>query len=261
MALVEIEQTDAVRTLRLNRPEKLNSITSPLATELLGLLAAAESDNAVRALVITGAGRGFCAGQDLAEVTTPDQSGQLPDFGEIVSRYNEVILKIQGMSKPVVAAVNGVAAGAGANIALAADFVIASERASFVQSFIQIGLVPDSGGTFFLPRFVGLAKAKELTMLGDKLSASEAQQLGLIYRAVPDAEFATEVSALAARLAALPTRSLALIKAALHRSMENSLEAQLEVEKELQIEAASTADYREGVDAFLAKRPALYRGR
>lgn len=261
MALVEKEQTEAVLTLRLNRPEKLNSITASLATLLRSELAAAEADPTVRALVITGSGRGFCAGQDLAEVTTRDEGGALPDFGEVVSRYNSIVMQLTGMEKPVIAAVNGVAAGAGANIALACDFVVAAESASFVQSFVQIGLIPDSGGTFTLPRLVGMAKAKELMMLGEKLSALEAQRIGLIYRAVADTELITTTNALAKKLAALPTRSLGLIKRALNRSTAQNLEAQLALELTLQLEAAATADYQEGVDAFLAKRPPHYTGR
>lgn len=261
MALVEKEQTEAVLTLRLNRPEKLNSITAPLATLLLAELDAAAADSAVRVVVITGNGRGFCAGQDLAEVTTRGDDGQLPDFGAVVDRYNSIVLKITGMAKPVVAAVNGVAAGAGANIALACDFVVALESAPFVQSFVQIGLIPDSGGTFTLPRIVGNAKAKELMMLGEKLSAMEAQRLGLIYRAVVEADFLPTVTTLANKLASLPTRSIGLIKQALNRSAASTLEAQLELERALQIEAAATADYHEGVEAFLTKRSPHYTGR
>lgn len=263
MALVETEQTDTVLTLRLNRPDKLNSITIPLATLLLQELTAAASNPAVRVVVITGNGRGFCAGQDLTEVTTPlpASDGQLPDLSEIVARYNSIVTMITGMGKPVVAAVNGVAAGAGANIALACDFVVAIESASFMQSFVQIGLIPDSGGTFFLPRLVGLAKAKELTMLGEKLSAREAQQLGLVYRAVAEAEYLPTLNALTKRLASLPTRSLGLIKQAFNRSAAATLEAQLESERVLQLEAAGTADYREGVEAFLTKRAPHYTGR
>ena len=261
MALVEIEQTDAVRTIRLNRPEKLNSITAPLASLLLAELSAADSDPSVRAVILTGNGRAFCAGQDLGEITTRDSDGALPDIGTIVTNYNAIVLAIQSLAKPVIAAVNGVAAGAGANIALVADFVVAAESAIFVQSFIQIGLIPDSGGTFFLPRLVGLAKAKELIMLGEKLSARDASALGLIYRAVPEPEFHATVSNLATRLAALPTKTIHMVKQAMNSSATSSLATQLETELRLQIEAAATADYREGVDAFLAKRPPNFRGR
>jgi 2-(1,2-epoxy-1,2-dihydrophenyl)acetyl-CoA isomerase len=207
--------------------------------------------------VVTGAGKAFCAGQDLKEVTAPDA----PDFYTVVEEtYNASIRRIRAMEKPVIAAVNGVAAGAGANIALACDLVVARESAAFIQAFSKIGLIPDSGGTWMLPRLVGMQRAAALAFLGDRVSASEAASLGMIYRAVADEVFEAEVDALAVRLAALPTRALGLTKRAFNAGWDQSLSDHLTTERDLQIAAAATADYAEGVAAFLEKRPAHFTG-
>jgi 2-(1,2-epoxy-1,2-dihydrophenyl)acetyl-CoA isomerase len=249
----------AIVVLTLNRPDVLNSFTRPMAKFFQDHLGACASDPAVRAVVLTGSGKGFCAGQDLNEFLTPESRSA--GLGETVGRsYNPIISAIRSMEKPVICALNGVAAGAGANIALACDFVVAGEGASIVQSFTKIGLVPDSGGTFLLPRIVGLAKATELIMLAGKLSAPEAFACGLIYRVVPDAEVSTEALLLAKRLAAMPTKALGLAKRLLNSSWRNGLEEQLEMERVLQDEAGRTEDFQEGVAAFLEKRPPAYRG-
>jgi 2-(1,2-epoxy-1,2-dihydrophenyl)acetyl-CoA isomerase len=254
------ETRDGVLTLTLNRADVLNSFHRPMTAELTDAIAAAGADDAVRAVVLTGAGRAFCAGQDLAEAVPPDGT-TMPDIGDIVQVYNRLILAIRGLEKPVVAAVNGVAAGAGANIALACDFVIAADSASFLQAFAKIGLIPDSGGTFFLPRLVGMARATQLAMLAEKLSAAQALEWGLIYRVVPAAELMPIVTDFARMLASQPTRGLGLIKRALNASWEHDLATQLAVEAELQREAGRTADYLEGVRAFQQKRGARFVGR
>lgn len=254
------ESSAGVATLTLSRPEVLNSCNRQMVRELADALAAAAADDEVRAVLLTGAGRAFCAGQDLAEAVPPDGS-QPPDIGEIVRGYNRAILAIRTMEKPVVCAVNGVAAGAGANIALACDFVIAADTASFIQAFCKIGLVPDNGGTFFLPRLVGMARATSLAMLGDRLPAPQALEWGMIYRVVPAAELPQAALDFARSLATQPTRGLGLIKRALDASWRNDLPAQLELEAELQREAARTADFTEGVRAFQQKRAPTFTGR
>lgn len=256
-----VELVDGVSRITLDRPDVLNSFNARMASELREALDAAAADDAVRAVLLTGAGRGFCAGQDLAEVS-PRPDGSLPDLGEIVARqYNPVIRAIRAIEKPVVAAVNGVAAGAGANLAFACDIVIAAEEASFIQSFSRIGLIPDSGGTFILPRLVGMARATALAMLGDRLTAPKALEWGLIWQVVPFATLAETARAVAAQLATQPTRGLGLIKRGLDRSWANDLDAQLDLEVELQSEAGRTADYAEGVRAFLEKRKPRFEGR
>ena len=258
---VRYEVADGVATVTLNRPEVLNSFTRPMSAELQDALRRAADDAAVRALVLTGAGRGFCAGQDLAEAA-PSDGSEAPPIADIVRQtYNPVVRALRSMEKPVVCAVNGVAAGAGANLALACDVVLAADSASFVQAFSRIGLVPDTGGTFVLPRVVGMARASALMLLGDKLSAADAQAMGMIWRVVPAASLMDEARALAARLATQPTRAFGLIKRLLNASLDNDLDAQLELEADLQAEAASTADFREGVAAFLAKRAPVFVGR
>lgn len=254
------QQSDGVLTLTLNRPDVLNSCNAAMVAELRGAFADAAGDDAVRAVLLTGAGRAFCAGQDLAEAVPPGAE-VLPDIGDIVAGYNVLILAMRALEKPVVCAVNGVAAGAGANIALACDLVIAAENASFLQAFAKIGLIPDNGGTFFLPRLVGMAQATRLTMLAEKVTAAEALQLGMIYRVVPQAELMTAAGDLARHLATQPTRALGLIKRALNASLTNALDAQLDVEMTLQREAGGTFDYREGVRAFQEKRAPGFRGR
>jgi 2-(1,2-epoxy-1,2-dihydrophenyl)acetyl-CoA isomerase len=247
-----------VTTLTLNRPDVLNSFNRVMARELQAALADAARNDAVRAVLVTGAGRAFCAGQDLGEAMSAD----VKDLGSIVQgSYNPIIRALRDLAKPVVAAVNGVAAGAGANLAIACDLVIASEDASFVQSFSKIGLVPDTGGTFYLPRLIGPARAASLMMLGDKLSATKALEWGLIYDVVPPAALLERSAALARQLAAMPTRALGLIKRAINASLENDLDTQLALEAELQGEAGRTADYAEGVRAFLEKRKPSYLGR
>jgi 2-(1,2-epoxy-1,2-dihydrophenyl)acetyl-CoA isomerase len=243
--------------ITLNRPEVLNSFNSDMARQFRDALDAARADPTVRALLITGAGRAFCAGQDLSEVNAPGAK----DLGDLVrTSYNPIIRAIRKIEKPVVCGVNGVAAGAGANLALACDIVIASELASFIQSFSKVGLIPDSGGTFFLPRIVGFPLATALTMLGDKISADRALQLGMIYRVVRDDELLKDATALAKQLAEMPTRGLGLTKRALNASFDNDLDKQLDLEAQLQREAGSTDDYHEGVAAFLEKRKPEFLG-
>ena len=247
-----------VRTIQFNRPEVFNSFNQSMGRAFQAALDEAAADEHVRCVVITGAGKAFCAGQDLKEVTAPDA----PDFTEIVERtYNESIRRIRAMEKPVIGAVNGVAAGAGANIALACDLTIAKNSASFIQAFSKIGLIPDSGGTWMLPRLIGMQRAAALTFFGDKLPADEAVAMGLIYNAVPDEEFETAVTELANRLAAMPTRGLGLTKRAFNLGWDNELSAHLTLERDLQMEASQTADYAEGVAAFLEKRKPSFTGK
>jgi 2-(1,2-epoxy-1,2-dihydrophenyl)acetyl-CoA isomerase len=254
------EATGSVAVITLNRPDVLNSITKPMATQLRQALERVGADESLRAVVLTGAGRGFCAGQDLGEALSSD--GRMPDLGDIVrDSYNPVIRAIRRLEKPVICAVNGVAAGAGANIALACDLVIAAKSASFVQAFARIGLIPDSGGTYFLPRLVGTARAMGLSLLGDKLSAEQAAQWGLIWECVEDAELKATVDELLARLAIAPTAGLAAAKRALYASAGNGLEAQLDLERDIQRSLGSGADYREGVAAFAEKRAPRFTGR
>ena len=252
---------NGVAMITLNRPTVLNSFNRPMAVRVQESLDAAAADDDVRAVLLTGTGRGFCAGQDLAEVAPQDGSLAPPIEDIVRGSYNPIVRRLRALEKPVVAAVNGVAAGAGANLALACDLVIASESASFVQAFSRIGLVPDSGGTFVLPRLVGLARATALSFLGEKLSATDAHAMGMIYRVVPADALLTEASALARRLAEMPTRALALTKRALNASLTHDLETQLELEAEFQSAAGRSEDYREGVAAFLAKREARFTGR
>jgi len=251
------ERHDQVAVLSLNRPEKFNSVNRPLALGIQSALDTCAADESVRCVVITGIGRAFCAGQDLKEVTDPDG----PGLSTIVAEhYNPIIERIRYMQKPVIAAVNGVAAGAGANIALCCDIVVAAASATFIQAFSKIGLIPDSGGTWFLPRLIGWQRASALMMLGDKISAPEAEQMGMIYKTLPDEGFADAALALAGKMASMPTRGLALTKQALNQTFPNSLHEQLALEDRLQTEAGGTHDYREGVDAFLQKRKPNFQG-
>ncbi len=255
------QRRDGVLTISLNRPLVLNSFNRAMAAALLDALTQAAHDVTVRAIVIAAHGRAFCAGQDLAEVL-PDAAGVMPDLGEVVERdYNPIIRVIRSLEKPVVCAVNGVAAGAGANLAFACDITLAGESASFIQSFAKIGLIPDSGGTFILPRIVGLQRAAALTMLGDKLPAAQAREWGLVFDVVPDAELQDRAFALALRLAGMPTRGLGIAKRGLNASFAHSLEEQLALEVSLQREAGRTADYAEGVRAFIEKRKPAFEGR
>lgn len=259
------ERAAGVLTITLQRPDVLNSFHRPMARELQQALAAAAGDPEVRAVLLTAAGRAFCAGQDLAEAVPPGAAAgtdPLPDVGEIVhDSYNPIVRAIRALEKPVVCAVNGVAAGAGANIALACDLVVAGESASFIQAFGRIGLIPDSGGTWVLPRLVGRARATALMMLGDRVTAEQAQAMGMIHAVVPDSTLPEVALGLATRLAAMPTRALALTKRALDAAETNDLDAQLALERELQSEAGRTADYVEGVRAFLEKRAPAFQGR
>lgn len=255
------EVAQGVATITLRRADVLNSFHRPMAVELQRALRHAGEDASVRAVLITAVGRAFCAGQDLAEAVPPGE-GELPDVGDIVrDSYNPIIRALRSLPKPVVCAVNGVAAGAGANVALACDFVIASESASFIQAFTKIGLIPDSGGTFILPRLVGMARATSLMVLGDRLTAKDAHRLGMIHDVVPDTTLQDVATALAVRLAAMPTHAIALIKQALEASWTNDLDAQLDLEERLQRDAGRSADYLEGVRAFQQKRAPNFQGK
>ncbi|MFM7682750.1 MAG: enoyl-CoA hydratase-related protein [Bacteroidota bacterium] len=249
---------NGVCTLTLNRPAVFNSFNQTMAFQLQEALDACAIDETVRAVVIKGEGKAFCAGQDLAEATDPEG----PELKSIVrDHYNPIILKIRELEKPVIAAVNGVAAGAGANIALACDITIAKRSAAFIQAFSKIGLIPDSGGTFFLPRLIGMQKALALMMTGDKVSADEAEKLNMIYKVVEDELFEEEIKKFAEHLATMPTRGLGLTKKAVNLGLFNSLEDQLDVEECLQTEAGETDDFAEGVNAFLQKRAPIFKGR
>jgi len=255
-----VEQTDGVLTLTLNRPEVLNSFTRVMAQAMQAALAHAAEDPSVRAVLITGAGRGFCAGQDLAEAL-PQGDGPMPDIGEFVeSNYNPIIRGIRHLEKPVICAVNGVAAGAGANLAFACDITIASEDATFVESFAKLGLIPDTSGTFFVPRLVGVQRATGMFFLAEKMTANKAKEWGLIWDVVPHAVLMEKAMSIASALATQATRGFGLTKRALNASFANSLDAQLEVEAQAMREAGRTADYEEGVRAFLEKRKPVYRG-
>ncbi|WP_026710573.1 enoyl-CoA hydratase-related protein [Flavobacterium filum] len=254
--LLKIE--NKVAYIILNRPDVFNSFNREMALSLQKILTDCSTDNAVRAIVITGNGKAFCAGQDLKEVTDPDLN---PGFRKILEEhYNPIIQLIRTIEKPIIAVVNGVAAGAGANIALACDIVLASENASFIQAFSKIGLIPDSAGTFFLPRLIGFQKASALMMLGDKVSSTEAEQLGMVYKVIAPESFTEEVNKLAETLAEMPTKAIGLTKRLLNQSMINNLENQLALESDLQIEASSSNDYKEGVTAFVEKRKPTFNG-
>jgi len=250
---------NGVALLTLNRPERLNSFTTAMHEEVSQALGRVEGETAIRALLITGAGRGFCAGQDL-NLREAALGGDF-DAGAAIERYyNPLVRRLRALKKPVIAAVNGPAAGAGANLALACDIVIAARSASFLQAFCRIGLVPDTGGTWFLPRLAGSARALGMMLLGEALPAATAAEWGLIWRVVDDETLMDEARALAGKLAQGPTVGLGLIKEALNRSLASTLEAQLDAERDLQRLAAKSTDFREGVAAFLEKRPAKFTG-
>lgn len=243
--------------IRLNRPEKFNSFNREMALAMIGKLREAESDKNVRAIVISGEGKAFCAGQDLAEAVDPNG----PGIERIVAEhYNPIISIIRSIEKPVIAAVNGVAAGAGANIALACDIVYAGRSAGFIQAFSKIGLIPDSGGTFTLPRLVGLQRASALMITGDKVTAEEATNMGMVYRVFEDAELIAQAMSSAEKIAAMPTKAIGLTKRLLNAASTNSLNEQLDLEKVIQVESANTYDYKEGVKAFLEKRKPDFKG-
>ena len=256
------ETSGGVATITLNRPDALNALNQTLIEELQHALAAAADDAEIRCVVLTGAGRGFCAGADLAQLEDAYKAGEPPALGDTLrARYHPVVLPIVTMEKPVVAAVNGVAAGAGASIALACDFRIASDKAKFFQAFVKVGLVPDSGSTYFLPRLLGIAKATELAMLGEIVGADEALRIGMVTKVVPADDLEKETKAFADRLASGPTRSYALTKKALRFGAVQDLENTLEYEADLQNQIALTADHLEGVKAFMEKREPRFEGR
>jgi 2-(1,2-epoxy-1,2-dihydrophenyl)acetyl-CoA isomerase len=250
--------SNGVCYLTLNRPEVFNSFNKTMAMQLQAALDACENDESVRAIVIVGEGKAFCAGQDLAEATDPNG----PELKSIVrDHYNPIIERIRNIEKPIIAAVNGVAAGAGANIALACDLTIAKKSASFIQAFSKIGLIPDSGGTFFLPRIIGSQKALALMLTGDKVMAEDAEKMNMIYKAVEDDQFLEVVNSQAAILASMPTYAIGLTKRAVNASMTNNLTEQLALEEALQTQAGQSVDFNEGVNAFLEKRKPVFVGK
>jgi 2-(1,2-epoxy-1,2-dihydrophenyl)acetyl-CoA isomerase len=257
MSHIEINIEDQVCIIKLNRPKVFNSFNKEMAFELQEILENCEKNPAVRSILLTAEGKAFCAGQDLQELTDPNG----PKLSDIVrEHYNPIIKRIRSIEKPIVCAVNGVAAGAGANIALACDITIAGESVAFIQAFSKIGLIPDSGGTFFLPRSIGMQKATALMMLADKVMAADAEKMGMIYKVCNDESLMEETLKVAKRLAALPTIGLGLTKKALNKSITNDLTAQLALEDELQTAAGKTYDYNEGVAAFLEKRKPKFKG-
>lgn len=257
MAFILSEKKEQVLVLTLNRPDKFNSFNREMALQLIAELDKAATDSSVRAILLSGNGKAFCAGQDLSEAIDPNG----PGIKRIVEEhYNPIILKIRQIEKPVICAVNGVAAGAGANIALACDIVYAAQSASFIQAFSKIGLIPDSGGTFTLPRLVGLNLASALMITGDKLSAADALQYGMIYKIFEDAELQVKSLTSAISIAAMPTKAIGLTKRLLNQSYSNNLTQQLDIEKITQVESANSYDYNEGVKAFLEKRKPEFRG-
>lgn len=258
MSTVIFHKENGVGYITLNRPDKYNSYNRDMALALQASLDDCAGDESVRCIYITGAGKGFCSGQDLSEAMNPTPE----DFERMITEYyNATILRIRNIEKPVIAAVNGVAAGAGANIALACDIVLASQSAAFIQAFSKIGLIPDSGGTFFLPRLVGMQQAAALMMTGDKVSAADAVAMGMIYKCFPDDTFESASKQMATMLAQMPTKGIGLTKRLLNRSFSNDLQQQLDMEKTVQMEAGSSYDFREGVQAFLEKRKPEFKGR
>ena len=255
---IKIEQLGGICLITFNRPKVYNSFNKPMAMALQETLDECAIDENIRVIVLKGEGKAFCAGQDLAEVTDPEG----PALKSIVGKhYNPIISRIRTIEKPIIAAVNGVAAGAGANIALACDIVFAKKSASFIQAFSKIGLIPDSGGTYFLPRIIGFQKALALMMTGDKVSAEEAEEMTMIYKAVEDEIFDETVISFAEKLSKMPTRALGLTKRAINSSYNNTMQEQLDLEENLQNEAGQTDDFNEGVQSFLEKRNANFTGK
>lgn len=258
MSTVLLVKENGVGYITLNRPDKYNSFNREMALALQAALDDCGADDAVRCICITGAGKGFCSGQDLAEATNPSPE----DFERLVrEHYNATITRLRQIEKPIIAAVNGVAAGAGANIALACDIVLATNSASFIQAFSKIGLIPDSGGTWFLPRLIGMQRAAALMFTGDKVTAQDAVAMGMIYKAFSDEDFVIEVRKMAESMAQMPTLGIGLTKRLLNHSFSNSIEQQLAMEKEVQVQAGSSYDFKEGVQAFLEKRKPQFKGK
>jgi 2-(1,2-epoxy-1,2-dihydrophenyl)acetyl-CoA isomerase len=258
MSSILFEIKNSIAFITLNRPEKFNAFNREMALSLQEILDKCETDKSIRCVVITGAGKAFSAGQDLAEVVDPNGPGMARILSE---HYNPIVTRIRKLAKPVVAFVNGVAAGAGANIALCCDVVVAAQSASFIQAFSKIGLIPDSGGTYFLPKLIGFQKASALMMLGEKISAAAAQEMGMIYKYFPDENFIAEAEKIALTLADLPTMGLVFTKQALNLSFQQTFEEQLKTEDALQQKAAATEDFKEGVQSFLEKRKPNFTGR
>tara|TARA_B100000953_G_scaffold175983_1_gene144921 strand:+ start:78 stop:848 length:771 start_codon:yes stop_codon:yes gene_type:complete len=256
--MIQFEKIEAVAKITLNRPEKYNSFVREMALELQNILDECGQDETIRSILITGAGKAFCAGQDLKEAIDPESL----EIEEIVRQhFNPIIRKIRGIEKPVIAAVNGVAAGAGANIALSCDIVLAAKSANFIQAFSKIGLIPDSGGTYFLPRLIGLPKATAIMMTGETISAEQAESMGMIYSVYEDTEFEDSALKLAQTIAAMPTKGLGYTKKLLSQSFNNSLEDQLSLEAKTQAQSAATEDHQEGIQAFLDKRSPRFTGK
>ena len=256
--MIQFEKIDGVGKITLNRPEKYHSFVREMALKLQETLDICEKNDEIRSVMITASGKAFCAGQDLTEATDPNGI----NISTIIQEhYNPIILKIRNLNKPVIAAVNGVAAGAGASLALCCDIIVASENASFLQAFSKIGLIPDSGSTYFLPRQVGIQKAAAIMMTADPISAHEAEKMGMIYKVYPQDDFEKESWNLVSKLANMPTKALSLTKKLLNSSVENSLEEQLNLEDRYQSVAANTEDFNEGVKAFLEKRKANFKGK